>query len=623
MARRGVEQALRARRALPAAVVLGAVLFVASPAAATTRLVDSDGMATVADCDAGAPGSAYTTIQAAITAATAGADTIRVCPGTYAELVTVNKSLVLQGPKSGVDARDPSRTGLPATEAVVVGTGSGSSETTAFDVSANNVTIDGFTAQGAGSSSTYGFEILIRPDTYGHLLENNIVQNAIAGLGLGSDFTTIRGNLFKQNNASGPISGTGIYTDQFQAGGAQTGVTIDSNSFLGNNNAAVLPGSTSPFSQSHFTISNNVLDGNGNGFLAFNLTDSTFTRNVVRASTGSQVVIGGNVANFTLTENTIQDGMTRGVRIGDFGGGGHNTGVTATCNSLSGNATSGLELNADEYDGALDARFNWWGSPSGPTIATNPAGVGQKIIDPDAHVTFAPFLTDATDGDPTTPGFQCAVPRASITDVTKAEGNSGTTAFDFRVTLTNPSPSPVTIGYATQDGTAVAGADYRAASDTLTFAPGEQTKIVRVRVVGDRAHEPNETFKVKLLSPSGAVIADGVGRGTIQNDDPLRISAKAAKLPGLADALKKGFRVFVTTNGPGQAAVDAKASGKVVAKGRAALRSAGTRSVLVKFTKNARKKLETRSKLKLALSVTLSDAAGHTGGARLTVTLRL
>ena len=231
MARRGVEQALRARRALPAAVVLGAVLFVAGPAAATTRLVDSDGMATVANCDAGAPGSAYTTIQAAITAATAGADTIRVCPGTYAELVTVNKSLVLQGPKSGVDARDPSRTGLPATEAVVVGTGSGSSETTAFDVSANNVTIDGFTAQGAGSSSTYGFEILIRPDTYGHLLENNIVQNAIAGLGLGSDFTTIRGNLFKQNNLSGPISGTGIYTDQFQAGGAQTGVTIDSNSF--------------------------------------------------------------------------------------------------------------------------------------------------------------------------------------------------------------------------------------------------------------------------------------------------------------------------------------------------------------------------------------------------------
>ena len=52
-------------------------------------------------------------------------------------------------------------------------------------------------------------------------------------------------------------------------------------------------------------------------------------------------------------------------------------------------------------------------------------------------------------------------------------------------------------------------------------------------------------------------------------------------------------------------------------------RSAGTRSVLVKFTKDARKKLETRSKLKLALSVTLSDAAGHTGRARLTVTLRL
>src|SRR5439155_7992456 len=194
----------------------------------------------------------------------------------------------------------------------------------------------------------------------------------------------------------------------------------------------------SPFSQSHFTISNNVFDGNGNGFLAFNLTDSTFTRNVVKASAASQVVMGGNVANFTLTENTIQDGMTRGVRIGDFGGGGHNTGVTATCNSLSGNATSGLELNADEYDGALDARFNWWGSPSGPTIATNPAGVGQKIVDPHAHVTFAPFLTDATDGDPTTPGFPCAAPPGSITGLTKAGGNRGTNSLAFRVKPTKP-----------------------------------------------------------------------------------------------------------------------------------------------------------------------------------------
>jgi pectin methylesterase-like acyl-CoA thioesterase len=47
-----------------------------------------------------APGTHYTTIGAAVTAATSG-DTIRVCPGPYPEQVTINKSLTLLGIASG------------------------------------------------------------------------------------------------------------------------------------------------------------------------------------------------------------------------------------------------------------------------------------------------------------------------------------------------------------------------------------------------------------------------------------------------------------------------------------------------------------------------------------------
>jgi hypothetical protein len=38
-------------------------------------------------------------------------------------------------------------------------------------------------------------------------------------------------------------------------------------------------------------------------------------------------------------------------------------------------------------------------------------------------------------------------------------------------------------------------------------------------VVGDARSEPDETFKVRLFRPSGAIVADGTGIGTILNTD--------------------------------------------------------------------------------------------------------
>ncbi|SCK52488.1 hypothetical protein [Streptomyces sp. WMMB 322] len=83
----------------------------------------------------------FSTIQAAVTAATAG-DTIRVCAGTYNEAVTVTKSLVFRGAKAGVDARG-GRTN-PAQESIVQ-PGASTGFTVASGVS--DVTIDGFTIQ--------------------------------------------------------------------------------------------------------------------------------------------------------------------------------------------------------------------------------------------------------------------------------------------------------------------------------------------------------------------------------------------------------------------------------------------------------------------------------------------
>src|SRR6185436_11315360 len=80
---------------------------------------------------------------------------------------------------------------------------------------------------------------------------------------------------------------------------------------------------------------------------------------------------------------------------------------------------------------------------------------------------------------------------------------------------------PVTVAFATANGTATAGTDYVATSGTLTFAVGETVKTVTVAVSGDVKVEDGETFFVNLSSPTNATILDGQGLGTITDDDPL------------------------------------------------------------------------------------------------------
>src|SRR5439155_9420542 len=104
----------------------------------------------------------------------------------------------------------------------------------------------------------------------------------------------------------------------------------------------------------------------------------------------------------------------------------------------------------------------------------------------------------------------------SIDDVSAAEGNSGTTPFTFTVNLSAASSAPVTVNFATQNGTALTGEDYLSASGSLTFAPGETSKPITVQVSGDTTPELDETFYVNLSGASAsAFIADGQGVGTI------------------------------------------------------------------------------------------------------------
>ena len=107
-------------------------------------------------------------------------------------------------------------------------------------------------------------------------------------------------------------------------------------------------------------------------------------------------------------------------------------------------------------------------------------------------------------------------PELSIDDAPAV--SEGETA-EFTVRLSATSGRAVTVSYRTMDGTAVAGSDYKSASGELRFEPGETTQTVTVETLADELAEDTEQFTVELSAPLGATVADGVGEGTISDDD--------------------------------------------------------------------------------------------------------
>ena len=103
----------------------------------------------------------------------------------------------------------------------------------------------------------------------------------------------------------------------------------------------------------------------------------------------------------------------------------------------------------------------------------------------------------------------------------QAEGNGGTTPFDFTVNLSSAATSPVVVRYQTADGTAtVADSDYVAASDSIAIAAGQSSGTIHLTVKGDTKYENGETFTVTLTSATNATLgATLTATGTIANDD--------------------------------------------------------------------------------------------------------
>jgi hypothetical protein len=278
-------------------------------------------------------GLSYSTIQAAIDAATAG-DVINVCAGTFAENITVSKSLTINGANAGIDPN----TGQRTAETILVPSVNDPSAGRLINLQANNVVISGFTLDGDNPSLSGGTTIINGADantaralnnqpnyTYGLTFENNIVRNFIlTGVYLfpttsitqpNSSFNYIRNNhfvnmhwrgVFTQNEVDAEISNN-VFTD------VHTGIAINTVS-------------TSPASGFTPRISNNTI----------NLAHTGRTGRHIGISVNHRYL---NASDGLIENNTINAGssiaqLADGIRMTSAVSGG---GIKSTNNVINGN----------------------------------------------------------------------------------------------------------------------------------------------------------------------------------------------------------------------------------------------------------------------------------------------
>ena len=299
----------------------------------------------------------FSTIQAAINdAATVSGDIIEVDAGTYTENVTVNKSLTIKGANFGTTG-----CGTRVAESIVAG-GAG----TAFTVSANGVTIDGFNITGATGVTSTGFE--------GLRIKNNLVNVSYLGISVNNstpllpiDVTYNCVNLSSQVLSSNPTIGilinnlTGsapIMFLQNNINGAFYGYLI--HKFDAASVGQIMNGSITGCMQGIAVV--NTLNGTNlfpsnvtiqgvsmSGFTGNHptLPAQNFTAGIYTFTAGATIPSNGitlNINNVTINGTTSLSASGAGIYLGDFSTGGPSVQtVTVAGSTLLNNTNRGVD----------------------------------------------------------------------------------------------------------------------------------------------------------------------------------------------------------------------------------------------------------------------------------------
>src|SRR4051794_10199777 len=248
------------------------------------------------------------------------------------------------------------------------------------------------------------------------------------------------------------------------------------------------------------------------------LFGAKFTNNTGAAITSLDVSYTGEQWRFGGVHSTVADRLDfqYSVNATDL-----STGTYLDANALDFNppvtaGTAGaLDGNAAANRTALSSTITGLSIPNGATFFIRLNDVDATGADDGLAIDNFAVTPHGGAASPTpTP-----TPALSINDVSQAEGDAGTTNFNFTVSLSSPAQTGgVSFTVNTADGSATAPSDYTAIVNGVGSIPdGSSSTQVTVQVNGDVATEPNETFLVNISGVTGAGVTDAQGQGTITN----------------------------------------------------------------------------------------------------------
>lgn len=337
-----------------------------------TLYVDDDGTAGPTGCGAGV---AFTTINAAIAAAAAG-DIVSVCPGSYPENVTVNKSLTLNGAGDGTN---------PLADTIVTPAGGNG-----VTVSSSDVSLSGLHINPQGGN--YGISVAASINDLG--IDNVTATNAIVGFRVGGAIV-LNGLTVNDSHFDGNLMQGWYLSEETALGGNVTNVQVTNSTFNNNPNKGIYAEKLDNATFSGITVNNSGTVGTNHtagidlnlkwgNYSNIQILNSTITNNgtsdangggiLIKArSTGSYssppATLNGVILRGLLVSGNGAGTYTSGIRIGESnnsftGVDAGPTGVVVSYSRIINNAAHGLR-NATAATNVI-AENNWWGCNYGP-----------------------------------------------------------------------------------------------------------------------------------------------------------------------------------------------------------------------------------------------------------------
>ncbi len=225
------------------------------------------------------------------------------------------------------------------------------------------------------------------------------------------------------------------------------------------------------------------------------LNVSGFAATAVQFGVASYAVVEG--AGLAIVTVTRSGGTVGTVSVGYATGGGTAT-PEADYTPVSGTLTFGPGETSKTFVVPVVADSLYEGDETVDLTLSSPcggAGLGGRVT---------ATLMVADDDQP---------PAVSVSGGSLVPGSDGNYYAVFTVTLSAASGLPASVGYATRDGTAVAGTDYDAVAGTLTFAAGETSATVTVRVYPTLTGDG--TFFLDLSALGGVTVGTGTGQAVV------------------------------------------------------------------------------------------------------------